>query len=359
MSNRKNWLIYGAYGYTGELLVNEAIRNGRKPILAGRNEASLKLLAERYDLPVRAFSVDDTADHLDGVGALINCAGPFDLTAEPIMDACLEHGVHYFDITGEISVFQAAHNRHDAAIRKKTVLCPGVGFDIVPTDCLAALLKLELPDATQLELAFDFGTLPSMGTTRTGIQSIGEGCLIREEGKLKNVKLGYRIRKVPFPRSELWTVSLPWGDVFTTQISTGIPNAIVYGALPRYVCWLTRLSNPFRGILSRPGLQKWMISLAGKFLNDGPDEKTRANTHTEFWGRVSTDDGRECSGTISGPSVYDLTAETAVAIALKAEDDARGGGYFTASMLAGADFLSNRDGYKVEILRTTPRFEQN
>jgi len=183
--------------------------------------------------------------------------------------------------------------------------------------------------------------------------NIGEGCLIREEGKLKNVKLGYRIRKIPFPDSDLWAVSLPWGDVFTTQISTGIPNAIVYGALPRFVCWLTRLSNPLRGLLSRPGLQQWMISQARRFLKEDPDEETRANTHTEFWGRVSTDDGRECSGTISGPSVYNLTAETAVAIALKAEDDAKGGGYFTASMLVGADFLSNRDGYKVEILQTT------
>jgi len=166
ISNRKNWMIYGAYGYTGELVVNEAIKNGRKPILSGRNEASLKLLSERYDLPIRSFSVDVTADYLDGVGTLINCAGPFEVTAEPVMDACLKHGVNYFDITGEISVFQAAYMRHDAAIKAKTVLCPGVGFDIVPTDCLAALLKLELPDATQLELAFDFGTLPSMGTTR-------------------------------------------------------------------------------------------------------------------------------------------------------------------------------------------------
>jgi short subunit dehydrogenase-like uncharacterized protein len=351
VSIRKNWTIYGAYGYTGELVVQEAIKQGRKPVLAGRTEASLKQLSEKYDLPIRAFSVEDAADYLDGIGTLINCAGPFEVTAEPVMDACLKHGVHYFDITGEIPVFQAAYKRHDAAVKAKTVLCPGVGFDIVPTDCLAALLKLELPDATRLELAFDFGTPPSMGTTRTAIQNIGEGCLIREEGKLKNVKLGYRIRKVPFPGSDLWTVSLPWGDVFTAHISTGIPNVIVYGALPRFVCWLTRWSNPFRALLSRPGLQKWMISQAGKFLDDGPDEKTRADTHTEFWGRLSTDDGRECSGTISGPSVYDLTAETAVAIALKAEDDARGGGYFTASMLVGADFLSNRDGYKVEKLQ--------
>lgn len=348
-SNRRNWIIYGAYGYTGELVVNEAIKQGRKPILAGRNKDCLKLLSEKYNLPMRTFGVDTANDCLDGVGMLINCAGPFETTAVPLMDACLKNGVHYFDVTGEISVFQAAHNRHDAANKAKIVLCPGVGFDIVPTDCLAALLKSALPDATHLELAFDFGTLPSMGTTRTAIQAIGEGCLIREEGELKKVKLGYRTCKIPFPSSDRWAVSLPWGDVFTTHISTGISNAIVYGALPLFVCKLIRLSNSLRGLLSRPRIQQFMISQAGKFLKDGPDEKTRTNTHTEFWGRVSTDDGRKCSGTISGPSVYNLTAETAVAIALKAEDETKGGGYFTASMLVGEDFLSNRDGYKVEI----------
>lgn len=348
-TNHQDWIIYGAYGYTGELVVREAIAQGRRATLAGRNEAKLKPLADKYELPLRVFDVNDAAAHLDGAGTLINCAGPFEVTAEPMMDACLERGLHYFDITGEIPVFQAAHKRHEDAIKAGVILCPGAGFDIVPTDCLAARLQQALPDATHLELAFDFGTLPSMGTARTAIQSVGEGCLIRENGELKNVGLGYRIRKVPFAHSELWSVSLPWGDVFTSQISTSIPNAIVYGALPRAICWGMKLSNPLRGILARPSIQKGLISLAQKFLNDGPDEKTRSHTPTNFWGRVTTADGRECSGIITGPSVYTMTAETAVAIALQAEGWEQEGGYFTASMLVGSDFLSNREGYEVEV----------
>ena len=346
--HRKDWIIYGAYGYTGELVVREAIAQGRRQILAGRTEAKLKPLADKYDLPMRAFSINEAVEHIEGAGTLINCAGPFEITAEPMMDACLKHGIHYFDITGEIVVFQAAHYRNEQAIKAGVILCPGVGFDIVPTDCLAALLKRALPDATHLELAFDFGTLPSMGTTRTAIQGIGDGCLIRENSKLRSVGLGYRIRKIPFSSSDLWGVSLPWGDVFTSQISTGIPNAIVYGALPRAICWSMKLVNPLRGFLARPRIQKALISFAKKFLNDGPDEKTRSNTPTGFWGCVTTEDGRECSGTITAPSVYSMTAETAVAIALQAESCERSG-YFTASMLVGADFLSNRKGYQVEI----------
>ena len=349
--NRQEWIIYGAYGYTGELVLREALAQGRRPILAGRNPSKLEALASRYDLQHRTFDVSNAAENLDGVGTLINCAGPFEMTAEPMMDACLKRGLHYFDITGEISVFQAAHRREIEAIESGVILCPGVGFDIVPTDCLAALLKQELPEATHLELAFDFGTLPSMGTARTAIQGAGDGCLILEDGKLRQVGLGYRIRKIPFSHSKLWSVSLPWGDVFTSQISTGIPNAIVYGALLLPICWGMKLSNPLRQLLALSRSQKTLIAVAERFLRDGPDEKTRANTSTGFWGCVTTEDGRKCSGTITGPSVYNMTAETSVAIAMEAEHWDWDGGYYTASQLVGADFLSNREGFRVEIHR--------
>jgi short subunit dehydrogenase-like uncharacterized protein len=117
MSNEasQNWIIYGAYGYTGELVVREAIAQQRKPVLAGRNEAKTRAVAEKYGLPYKVFNVNDASDHLQDIDILINCAGPFEQTAEPIMDACIKHNTHYFDITGEISVYQAAHSRHEQA----------------------------------------------------------------------------------------------------------------------------------------------------------------------------------------------------------------------------------------------------
>ncbi|MFA9562367.1 MAG: saccharopine dehydrogenase, partial [Nitrospirota bacterium] len=143
--------------------------------------------------------------------------------------------------------------------------------------------------------------------------------------------------------------SVPWGDIFTSQISTGIPNAIVYAALPLLACWMFKLINPIRGFLARPGMQKRLISLAGKFLSGGPDAATRAKHRTRFWGRVTTNDGRECSGTIVGPSTYVLTADTTIGISLQSESWEGDGGYFTASMLVGANFLNARKGYKVEL----------
>ena len=350
MKQPKEWILYGAYGFTGKLVVQQAIKQGKRPILAGRNSQRLKELADKHQLSFRAFEAEDAAGHLDGVGIMINCAGPFTKTAEPIMDACLQRGVHYFDITGEIPVFKAGHKRDQAARDAGVILCPGVGFDVVPTDCLAALLKEALPDATHLELAFEFGSLPSLGTVRTALRGIGAGCLIREDGQFKKVPLAHRIRKIPFPRGDLWTASLAWGDVFTSQISTGIPNAVVYGAMPHWACRMMRLANPIKGLLARPLAQKMLISLAKRVLSDGPDEAAREKISSGFWGRVTNSSGQERTATITGPSAYAMTAELAVAIAQEVESKPEPtGGYFTASMLVGADFLSGREGYTVEV----------
>lgn len=351
MSNEtsKRWMIYGAYGYTGELVVQEAIAQQRQPVLAGRNEAKTKAVAEKYNLPYKAFSVDDAGDFLQDIDIIINCAGPFDQTAELIMDACIKHKVHYFDITGEIPIYEAAHGRHDKASKAGVVLCPGVGFDIVPTDTLAALLARELPKATHLELAFNFGSLPSQGTARTAIVNIGVGGLIRSQGQLTPVGLGHSIRKVPFPSGAQAAVSFPWGDVFTAYHSTGIRNTIVYCAMPAALCWGQKLTNPIRGLLARPFMQKILLGLMEKFLDEGPNENTRATAGTEFWGRAIAADGREVSATLTGPSVYVMTAELSVAAALHAETTPPDGGYYTASRFLGADFLSDRKDYKVKV----------
>ena len=129
MSNEasKNWMIYGAYGYTGELVVQEAIAQQRQTVLAGRNDSKTKAVAEKYNLSYKAFGVDDAGDFLQDIDIMINCAGPFDQTAEPLMDACIKHSVHYFDISGEIPIYEAAHDRHDRVLRDLRVALAEAG----------------------------------------------------------------------------------------------------------------------------------------------------------------------------------------------------------------------------------------
>lgn len=112
------WLIYGANGYTGRLIAREAVRCGLRPILAGRSNEDLELLARGLDLPVRVFKLDDQSrivSALLDVNLVLNCAGPFSATAQAIIQGCLQAKVHYLDVTGEIDVFEKAQMQHEAA----------------------------------------------------------------------------------------------------------------------------------------------------------------------------------------------------------------------------------------------------
>lgn len=157
-ANDSNWIIYGANGYTGELIAREAVRQGLKPTLAGRNKAKVEALAQELGLGYKAFgldNVDAVSEQLKGFKLIMHCAGPFSATSKPMMEACIKAGAHYLDITGEISVFELAQSLNSQAEKADVVLCPGVGFDVIPTDCVAAALKEALPDATHLALGFD------------------------------------------------------------------------------------------------------------------------------------------------------------------------------------------------------------
>ncbi|HEX8155329.1 MAG TPA: saccharopine dehydrogenase NADP-binding domain-containing protein, partial [Thermoanaerobaculia bacterium] len=177
------WMIYGANGYTGELIAREAVRRGERPILAGRSGDKIVPLAKELGLDARIFDLDRIDLH--DVDLVLHCAGPFTRTAKPMVRACLEARAHYLDITGELNVFEAVLARDADAKARGITLLPGVGFDVVPTDCLAAKLKERMPDATELWLAFySRGGSISRGTMKTMIEHSGKGGAIRKDGAI-------------------------------------------------------------------------------------------------------------------------------------------------------------------------------
>ncbi|HEV8000488.1 MAG TPA: saccharopine dehydrogenase NADP-binding domain-containing protein, partial [Planctomycetaceae bacterium] len=110
MTSDSKWILYGATGYTGRCIAEEAIRRGLRPVVAGRNGEKVHELARRLGLVHRAFGLSDAStltQSIRGAGLVLNCAGPFSATARPLMAACLAERVHYLDITGEIEVIEA------------------------------------------------------------------------------------------------------------------------------------------------------------------------------------------------------------------------------------------------------------
>ena len=331
------WMIYGANGYTGRLLAEEARRQGLSPVLAGRNAKAIGALAEALQLPARVFDLADTEasrQALADVAVVAHCAGPFSATSAPMIAACLASQSHYVDITGEIGVFEQAQARDGAAQAAGSVICPGVGFDVIPTDCIAACLKQALPDANQLALGFDTGSGLSPGTAKTSVEGLALGGRVRRNGQLIAVPQGFKRRTIDFGRGAKAAVTIPWGDVVTAYHSTGIPSIEVYLPTPAPVAFAMRLLDPLRGLFARPAVQRWLKAQVDKRIV-GPDPATRARLPTWVWGEVRNAAGQVKVARLQTANGYEVTVHGAL-LAVRHLLAYRGpGGYFTPSRLLG------------------------
>jgi len=347
-----SWVLYGATGYTGRLIAAEAVRRGLKPVLAGRNAGAVRAVAESLGLEWLAFGVEEVAQVREAIRRatlVLNCAGPFSATAESMIEACIDEQVHYLDITGEIAVFEHAQERGDAARRADVVLVPGVGFDVVPSDCLAASLVDALPAATELQLAFEMGGGVSPGTAKTAIEGLRSGGLVRRDGSLVTVPPAWKTRAIPFADGERTAVTIPWGDVFTAYISTGVPNIEVYMAMPADRIALLRRLRWLAKVLSTSPLQALLKKLVQRQVQ-GPSEQTRATSRGQLWGQASSVDGRTVSATMTTPNAYDLTVTAGLGIVEFLLENSLEGGYYTPSLLMGAGYAASLPGVQFSLI---------
>ena len=343
-------MIYGANGYTGKLIAREAAKRGLKPLLAGRNREEVDALAAELGLTRRIFELgnrNEIVRNLEGVAVMLHCAGPFSKTSSPMLAACLAANVHYLDITGEIDVFAACHAADERAKSQGVVVLPGSGFDVVPTDCLAAQLKRRMPDATHLTLAFEAGGGPSPGTAKTSVEGLSKGGRARINGELVTVPLAWKRREFLRDGKPRSAMTIPWGDVYTAFVSTGIPNIETYLAMPpktiQRMTWM-RYIQPLLGLSFVQDYMKRKIERT----NPGPSDERRGNSDTYVWGEVHNAAGQEAKLALVTPNGYDLTVTASLGIAeyLLQNLGRLAGGYFTPSLLMGADYVLKLPGVK-------------
>ena len=342
----KNFLIYGANGYTGELIAREAARRGLKPILGGRSQKKVEPLAKELGLVCRTFSLEDKTSleyTLKEVDFVIHCAGPFSLTSEKMVEACIRLGKHYLDITGEIAVFEAMAARNDQAKKAGMMIMPGVGFDVVPSDCLANHLKSRMPDATDLELAFYGLGRISHGTQTTMTMNIGNGGAIRKEGEIVSVPAAFETREIDFGEVKKLGVTIPWGDVSTAFHSTGIPNIKVFTVVPEKQIKLLKLSRYIGWLLATAPLQSLLQS---QIPEGGPSEKEREKGKTLLWGKATDSEGNSAESRLQGPEGYKFTMLAALNIAEKILDGDFKTGFQTPAKCYGADLVLEIEGVK-------------
>jgi short subunit dehydrogenase-like uncharacterized protein len=350
-------LIYGAYGYTGRLVARRAAEHGPEPILAGRDAQKLGTLARELELPHRAFALEDGTALREAVSEadlVLHCAGPFARTAHPMVEACLRAGTHYLDITGEIEVFEYVASQDARATEAGVMLMPGVGFDVVPTDCLAAYLKEKQPDAQYLELAvFMKGNL-SGGTAATAAMNAGRGSAIRKSGRITHTPAAWRTRQVDFGRGATKVVSIPWGDVATAWHTTGIPNIITYAKLPRGAEHLMKAAR-YAGPLLRTRPVRRFLEAFARESAEGPDAAMRETGRSFVWGRARTAGSGAATARLSGPEAYALTARTALETAERALNGSVATGFQTPAGHFGADYILDFEGVRREDLSQAKR----
>lgn len=310
-----NWIIYGANGYTGTLIAHEANARGLKPILAGRSREKLTPLAESLNLEMVDVALTET-ERLKKIMAeadiVLHCAGPFIHTLAPMLQACLASKTHYLDVTGEIPVFEQVFSFNAEAQKQNIALIPGVGFDVVPTDCLAVHTAKKISNPTELQIAFSTSSHASRGTAKTMLEHLRFGVQARRQGKIEKLATAKSAQRVRFYDKERQVLPISWGDIATAYRSTGIENITTYTSFPNRLINHYRWVEPItRGMFSFASTRRLAQKWAEKNIT-GPDDQTREMAHSHVWCRATNAAGESAESWLETVEAYKFTAISAV-----------------------------------------------
>ena len=345
-------LIYGATGYSGRLVTRAITDLGLRPVLAGRNAARLASLAESLGLEHRVASLDDARGldaALHDTRVVLHAAGPFSTTSRPMVDACLRAGAHYMDITGEIQVIEALARRDSEARRRGVMLMPGIGFDVVAGDCLAAHAVRRMPHAEHLRLGVSGLRYMTRGTARSVVEAADHG-VVRREGAITRIPLGSLRHGFDFGQGLRSCVNISWGDIATAYYTTGVPNIEVYGEATPVLESFLASSRYFGWLLGTPPAQAW-LNASVDLLPEGPSEAERAAVRAVVVAEVRDRGGRAMISRLHTPEVYTFTGMTGAAITRRVLAGDLEVGFQTPARVYGGDFVLSFPGVSREDLQ--------
>lgn len=314
-------LIYGATGYTGKLISVQAQRTGLDFEIAGRSKTAVRALALELGVTYRVFALDDALalrSALANVTAVLNCAGPFASTAEPIMQACIECGVHYLDITAEYDVYALAETWSQKAAAAGVMLLPGVGWDVVPSDCLAVHTAEKVFQPQRLRIALQVAGSMSRGSATSAAKIMDVGLLVRSEGQIVAAPDALPA-SFDFGEGPVDCARLSFGDLITAWKSTGIPNIEMFVHVK---------DDAFP--VGDPSL-----------LPDGPSLEAREANRARAVAEVTGIDGIVARARIDTLNGYSYTPLSAIEAARRVLAGQSFPGFQTPAMLFGHGFASS------------------
>lgn len=355
MTRMKNWLIYGANGYSGKMVSRYAKAYGLNPVLAGRNGDAVRALGDELGLPTMCFDLDDyrhVCHELKDIHVVLNCAGPMAQTCQPLLECCLQAKTHYLDISGEIGVFNYCYNHRDSIRIAGSVVVPGIGFEVMLSDTIANILKQQMPDAVMLQMGFAQarqGQL-SRGTVETLYQILLGGGRVISDSHLVNVGRAYKTLDIPFLDTIRKAVTIPSGDLFSSWYSSKIPNIEYYAAVSEQGLRQLNFLQKLGWMLKDKDIKKLLYWLLTR-QHRNPTAGERYANNAFFWGEVINDNGEMKSIRVKTPDPYSFTADAAVkAVEKFMELAGTKAGLYTPTMLLGTDFLETLKNVEIEMI---------
>jgi len=340
MSNRNQlpWMIYGAYGLTGRLIVEEAVRRGHRPILAGRDAERLNALATPFGLDVVALSLDDPAalrNAAQSASLIFNAAGPFTDTGPKIIAACLATGTAYADISGELDHLRAIEALDEQARKASIPLLTGAGFGVTLGDCLARHVVDRLPDATSLRLSVAAdNAVETPAVRRTVLEVMSNGGYAIEGGHWVRRRFAHQVWTVKDGVTDLSFAAAPLGELAALRASTNVANIVVGRPMAaRTASYVHLLSPLIKGALGITPLRNALGRDSGK--PPVPAQEPKAGWHSQLWAEARNARGDRALARIDTGEGYALTARAAIAN-VEALSARRLAGAFTPARAFGA-----------------------
>jgi short subunit dehydrogenase-like uncharacterized protein len=313
-------MIYGAAGYTGRVASANAKAAGLALVIAGRpqDEAKFKALAADLDVEYRLFAVDDlpaAKTELSEIGALVNCAGPFMRTAEPLMKACIAAGVHYLDIAAELDSYRLAEELDESAKAAGVMLLPGSGGSVAMLGSLAGHAAKRVTAPRSLSIALHVAGGFSRGSAISASENLTTECLHRIDGTLMS-RSPNEVREFDFGSGPVtsFPVSLP--DLITIWHATHIPNIETY-------VYVTEGTFPEGDLAAMP---------------DGPTKEQREANRYHAAVEVTGEDGTVARSIMETVNGYTFTTIAVVEAARRVLNNEVRPGFRTPAALFGDGF---------------------
>ncbi|RWY76049.1 saccharopine dehydrogenase family protein [Rhizobium sp. WSM1325] len=311
-------MIYGATGYTGRMATEHAKAAGTPIVLAGRNQATLSKLSADLGAEYRVFGFDGADaidDGLGGISVLLNCAGPFMRTADPLMKAAIRNGVHYLDTAAELDSYRLAEMLDEDAKAAGVMLMPGGGGSVAMLGSLAGHAVSRVKDPRKIRIALHVAGGLSRGSAISAMENVTVETLARANGALVAIAAD-GIRKFDFGKGpvDCFPVTLP--DLITIWRATGVPDVETFVHV------------------TGDGFPQGDLSL----LPDGPSAEERLSNRYQAAVEVTDADGKTVHSILDTVNGYTFTAMAAAEAGRRVLGGEFRPGFQTPAALFGSGF---------------------